>query len=331
LAHGLWKSGASAPNGTPPLFDFAFKLALEKMVVQYKLEQDHENSTYRYRQTDGGPHGGPPNPPILPRQGLGNATNYTGMTWVGFRPSDDASAKFNVPVNGLVAVAMRKTAELCRAIYGDAVLAALADGLAKEIEDGIATHGTMSAPGSKTASKVSEAEASDGSEAHEVIYAYETDGLGNYSALDDANTPSLLSLPYFGFKGDPRIMNRTRRWVLSKANPWFMTGRCATGIGSAHTGSHVQPIIWPMGLISQAITSDDDSEVGTMLQMLLNSDCGTGYMHESFQANNGCKITRKYFGWPNSYFAELIDKLLATGRLTAKMLSLPRSQCGGKP
>jgi hypothetical protein len=49
---------------------------------QFKLEQDHEHSTYRYVQTDGGPHHGPPNPPILPQQGMGNATNYTGMTWV---------------------------------------------------------------------------------------------------------------------------------------------------------------------------------------------------------------------------------------------------------
>lgn len=28
------------------------------------------------------------------------------------------------------------------------------------------------------------------------MYAYETDGLGNYVFMDDANVPSLMSIPY---------------------------------------------------------------------------------------------------------------------------------------
>lgn len=62
--------------------------------------------------------------------------------------------------------------------------------------------------------------------------------------------------------------------------------------------------------------------------MLLNSDCSTGYMHESFDVTNACDFSRDYFGWPNSYFAELIDKLLSEGKLSSKILSLPRKQCG---
>ena len=34
---------------------------------------------------------------------------------------------------------------------------------------------------------------------HGEIYACETDGLGNYSLFDDANIPSLLSIPYIGY------------------------------------------------------------------------------------------------------------------------------------
>jgi meiotically up-regulated gene 157 (Mug157) protein len=346
LAHGLWRSsvaptdahatatattsgGAFKPAAPPPAaFDSAFKLALERMIVQFTLEQDHEDSLYRYVQTDGGKckkgvceatgkpcgHAGDakcaPDPALLPRAGLGNATNYTGMTWVGFRPSDDASARFNVPVNALVATAMRQSAELCREVYGDAVLATLAERLAGDIEDGIAKFGTVQAPGGG---------------AGEMIYAYETDGLGNTSILDDANAPSLLSLPYFGFKGDAAIMANTRKWVLSASNPWYKTGKCATGVGSEHTGGNK---IWPMALIAQAITSANDTEVGSLLQMLLNSDCDSGYMHESFDANNGCNFTREYFAWPNAFFAELIDELQSAGRLTAKVLSLPRERCG---
>merc|ERR1712232_840465 len=106
--------------------------------------------------------------------GLGNATTYTGMTWAGFRPSDEESGKYNVPVNALVALAMRKTADLCRGVYGDGVLASLAEQLAKDIEDGIRKHGIMTARSQTFDEK---------------IYAYETDGLGSFSALDDANLP----------------------------------------------------------------------------------------------------------------------------------------------
>lgn len=30
------------------------------------------------------------------------------------------------------------------------------------------------------------------------IYAYEVDGLGNHLLMDDANIPSLMSIPYIG-------------------------------------------------------------------------------------------------------------------------------------
>jgi len=66
-----------------------------------------------------------------------------------------------------------------------------------------------------------------------VIYAYETDGLGNYNLMDDANVPSLLSIPYLGYcdTADPVYQN-TRRFVLSEDNPYYYSGRCASGIGS---------------------------------------------------------------------------------------------------
>lgn len=47
------------------------------------------------------------------------------------------------------------------------------------------------------------------------MFAYETDGFGNYYKMDDANIPSLLSLPYLKFidKNDPLYQN-TRKMVL---------------------------------------------------------------------------------------------------------------------
>jgi len=50
------------------------------------------------------------------------------------------------------------------------------------------------------------------------IFAYETDGFGNAYFTDDANIPSLLSLPYLGYisKNDP-IYLRTRKFLLSES------------------------------------------------------------------------------------------------------------------
>lgn len=49
------------------------------------------------------------------------------------------------------------------------------------------------------------------------IYAYETDGFGNYNLMDDANVPSLLSLPWLAYCGkDDPIYKNTRAFVLSK-------------------------------------------------------------------------------------------------------------------
>lgn len=54
------------------------------------------------------------------------------------------------------------------------------------------------------------------------IFAYEVNGKGDFKAFDDANLPSLLSLPYLQFvsEADPIYLN-TRYHILSKANPYF--------------------------------------------------------------------------------------------------------------
>src|SRR5699024_3080653 len=65
------------------------------------------------------------------------------------------------------------------------------------------------------------------------IYDYEVDGYGNRLFMDDANAPSLLSLPYLGYcSKDDELYQRTRNFVLSKQNPYHFSGSAATGIGS---------------------------------------------------------------------------------------------------
>src|SRR4051794_19194320 len=58
------------------------------------------------------------------------------------------------------------------------------------------------------------------------IFAYEVDGRGSVYLSDDANVPSLLSLPYLGYlSADDEIYQRTRFFLLSPDNPWFFTGK----------------------------------------------------------------------------------------------------------
>lgn len=147
------------------------------------------------------------------------------------------------------------------------------------------------------------------------VYAYEVDGLCGQLLMDDANIPSLLSLPYLGWC-DPgeQLYLRTREFVLSDANPFYYAGSSASGIGSPHTPPDH---IWPLSLTMQALTSDDEAERTRLAELLLRTDGGTGSMHESFHVDGPATFTRPWFGWGDALFAELLLDL--TGRSTAAL------------
>ena len=49
--------------------------------------------------------------------------------------------------------------------------------------------------------------------------------------------------------------------------------------------------------------------------MLMKTDAGTGFMHESFHKDNPDNFTREWFAWQNTLFGELILKLIDDGKL----------------
>ena len=226
----------------------------------------------------------------LNNAGRGPGYQSTGMIASSFRASDDSCMyPFNIPENLFALATLKECKELLKEFFLDELVAAI-DELITDISKGLDKFSKVRHP------------------FFGEIYAYEVDGLGNSICMDDANVPSLLSLPYLGVMGiDDAIYQSTRAFVLSQANPSFNVGILGAGIGSLHTGVGK---IWPISLIIQASTSCDDGEILKCLRLLLDSTAGTGLLHESFNADDVNDFTRPWFAWCNSLFAGLIVKLL---------------------
>ncbi|MFD7697125.1 glycoside hydrolase family 125 protein [Streptomyces sp. NPDC059805] len=274
LAHRFW-----AASGRTDHLHETLRAARTAITV-WRTEQDHETlSTYRFVR-----HGGPPSD-TLPNAGRGTPVRRTGMTWSGFRPSDDACHYgYNVPANLCAAAALDGAAEMAHHVH-DTELTEDASRLAAELRAATVRHGTVEHP-------------EFGS-----VYAYEVDGKGNALLMDDANMPGLLSLPLVAnvASTDPLYL-ATRRFALSPANPTWCRGEAAEGIGSPHTP---EGHIWPIGIAVQGLTSNDPAERVTALRTLLATDAGTGAMHESFHKDDPHRFTRPWFSWANAMYAEL--------------------------
>lgn len=267
------------------IFTEEFHDMLEVIIAVFKLEQNHfQESRYFFNRTDC------PETDTLPNGGKGNEVAFTGMTWSGFRPSDDRCVYgYLVPSNMMAVCALKKAAELLNAGYEDTRLESECRSLAFDIDEGIKTHGVYE------------------HEKFGKIYAYEVDGKGDVRLMDDANSPSLLSAPYLGYaEKDDEIYLNTRKFILSQSNPWYFEGSVAKGVGSPHTGLDK---IWHIALTMQALTSLDEAEIKECINMLTTTHAGTFLMHESFNKNDDTDFTRPWFAWANSLFAELMIRL----------------------
>ena len=64
----------------------------------------------------------------------------------------------------------------------------------------------------------------------------------------------------------------------------------------------------------RAFTSNNDGEIRNCIVTLMNTDAGTGFMHESFHKDDPSNFTRAWFAWQNTLFGELILKLMSEGK-----------------
>lgn len=276
----------------------------------------------------------------LTNSGLGNPSRANGMVRTSFRPSDDATIfQFLVPANMMWAAALERASDVAEKLadqppgsgfwqqHKAANLTVAMRSFAQGIRAGIASEAV-----------VHHRQFGD-------LFAYEIDGYGSVNLMDDANIPSLLSIPLLGFLDERRpptlrqsggvegqdgnrraealaaeparnygqTYGNTRRFALSKANPYFAWGKPGgfAAVGGPHTGPGKA---WPMAAIVTALTTyrcedakdNRDQTVAAQLGMLLNSTWGTGVMHESIDTWAPQVWTRPWFGWANGLFGELI-------------------------
>jgi uncharacterized protein len=251
-------------TGDTTIYDAAYHATLVRILDTLNIEQRHADlSTYHRNEH-----------PVA---------NGTGLIWSAYRPSDDPVAyNFNVPENAFAAVTLRGMSKTFASVYADDANANTALLMAQRIESGISRLAVLPT-------------------GHGRMYAYEIDGLGHAKFMDDANMPSLLSLPLLGFAYDAQAYTSTRAFVLSSANPYYYHGRYAEGVGSPHTPAN---FVWPMSLVVQYRTAKNEPERGRVVRELVNSDPGDGALHESFDVNDPRRYTRERFGWVNALFEQ---------------------------
>ncbi|KAH9598036.1 Metal-independent alpha-mannosidase [Trypanosoma melophagium] len=249
----------------------AMEIILSTMSDQQK-STEMQNNIYPYMFFRRYPHG------VFEYYPRKNATGYTGMVRSAFCPSDDmTSMDFLVPSNIMASVSLQQLMELC------GMMADVFPEYSGRIGDIHRKARTLRRPVQQGL---------DMAKSNDNILAYEVDGLGNVTMMDDGNYPSLLSTPFLGYNKDQSLYQRTRSFLLSERNPWYFSGKAGKGIGSPHTG---KDMIWPLSLIMQALTSHDENQVIEILETLKRITLPTSLVLG--------------FAWANSSFGLLITDL----------------------
>ncbi len=277
LSYGYWKT-----TGDTSIFDENWKTAM-KLVYKTFVEQQRKEGTtpYKFTRTTSWATDG------VVQGGIGNPIKPVGLIVSIFRPSDDSTIfPFLIPSNHFAVVACQYLTEIFGEVYNDKSTAFDFMMLGDEVLEAL--------------DKYAVAEHLD----YGKIFPYEVDGFGNKLFMDDANVPSLLSLPYLNAVDvKDEVYQNTRKFLLSNNNPYYFEGSAGKGIGGPHAG---MDMIWHLSVIMQGLTSINENEIKECIQILRNSHAGTGFMHESFHKNDATKFSRKWFAWANTLFGEFI-------------------------
>lgn len=255
-----------------------FLQAFDTIMQVFKTEQMHAETSPYYHEM----------PTHIEKYWCGKGTPVAncGLVWSGYRPSDDkCTYGYYLPGNMFIVSVLTKLAPIFMQVLKDFKRAQACENLICEIQTALQTLAVVEADG-------------------KMVYALETDGLGNYNLMDDANIPSLLSMPYYEYPYiDKQVYQNTRERILSPKNPYYFEGKVLKGVGSPHTP---KDRVWPLSLIIRALTSNDEAEIIDNVKMVLNSTGGTGYIHEGVDKDDDTVYSRAWFAWANSLFAYMV-------------------------
>ena len=277
-----------------PRADAVVMRAAARMLGVWALERNHAKSPYSY-------------PELTAEAQRVNAS--LGLTWSGYRPSDDmVEFGFHVPSQFFVVHELQALRGAAATWPGTAAkeLDAAAVDLVASIKRGL-QRAVQEVPGFGP------------------VYCYEIDGYGGCNMMDDANVPSLLSLPYHApGTFDEAIYANTRKWVLSSHNPYYYyyagwmhkSGRkvriprnpqAIPGIGSPHTRRNY---VWPMSLLVEALTDTNASAARAKIEALrgLRASWINGFVESFSITAPHIAYTRSWFEWPNALWSELLAR-----------------------
>lgn len=296
LAYAYWRQ-----TGDDTIFDDLWLTAMSNILKVFREQQRKDGSqrtSYHFARTTRAPHDTSSN------NGYGHPVRPCGLIASMFRPSDDCCIfPFLIPSNFFAEDVLIKASEMLRNTKPGSAGMADPQELGKQCQ---AMAGEIHTALDRYA-KVQTGRFGQ-------VYAFEIDGFGSHALIDDANAPSLLSLPYLCpdlVSNDDAIYQNTRRMIWSEWNPYFFGGGIqgqasgVCGIGSQHTGLDN---VWPMSIIMKGLTSNDRAEQIKCIEDLMKTDGGTCFMHESFSPSDPRNFTRSWFSWANGLFGELVIK-----------------------
>ncbi|RXT30786.1 metal-independent alpha-mannosidase [Lacticaseibacillus chiayiensis] len=267
-----------AETGDASIFDVDFWATFTLILTTFEQEQHHEQSPYFFRRSNTDEND------TLPNNGLGNPIAYTGLIWDGFRPSDNrCEYGFHIPANLLAKTVLTHLLPLMP--VDELQLVKRTQALVTAIEQGVIKHAIQTLPSGEQG------------------LAYEVDGLGYARLMDDANVPSLLSLPFLGaIAADDPLYLATRAFILSLQNHYYYQGKRLSGVGSEHTPPQY---VWPIAVAMEGLVATSAAEKMAKLRLIAATTGGTGQCHEGVQKDDPAQYTRTWFSWANMTFCQL--------------------------